>query len=352
MNKDSIHAIVYTDFHDQIGPNPIYWYPTELSENVRMLVGIKTVTLLSASHGFVPESLIIIPFPSIRLKGIIKYIEREDNTRRGGAAQYAITFLFKESDDVIFYKYITYLDSLFSETARKIIDFENSSAPKHKVFEEINILRTGLITLLEYLRSKELSISSSRAFPEGIKPEEKFSDFKFKLTVLGDPGVGKTSTILRFTDNAFNRTYIPTMGVNITDKNFRVNNHTIEIVLWDIAGQSKFQLMRKHFYQGTEAILLIFDLTNPQSFESVREWYKDIKKYLPEKTNLVGYIFGNKIDLINERKVNEQEGISLAKELHLEYIETSALTGQNVENAFYNLAKTLIKLKNIPPMNN
>ena len=104
MNKDSIHAIVYTDFHDQIGPNPIYWYPTELSENVRMLVGIKTVTLLSASHGFVPESLIIIPFPSIKLKAIIKYIEREDSTRRGGAAQYAITFLFKDSDDIIFYK--------------------------------------------------------------------------------------------------------------------------------------------------------------------------------------------------------------------------------------------------------
>ena len=77
-NKESIHAIVYTDFHDQIGPNPIYWSPSELSENVRMLVGIKTVTLLSASHGFVPESLIIIPFPSIRLKGIIKYIEREE----------------------------------------------------------------------------------------------------------------------------------------------------------------------------------------------------------------------------------------------------------------------------------
>jgi len=346
-NKDSIHAIVYTDFHDQIGPNPIYWAPTELSENVRMLVGIKTVTLLSASHGFVPESLIIIPFPSIRLKGIIKYIEREDSTRRGGAAQYAITFLFKESDDIIFYKYITYLDSLFSETARKIIDFENSSAPKHKIFEEINLLRTGLITLLEDLRSRESFVSNSRAFPEGIKIGEKISDFKFKLAVLGDPGVGKTSTILRFTDNAFNRTYVPTMGVNITDKNFRVNNHTIELILWDIAGQSKFQLMRKHFYSGTEGVLLIFDLTNPLSFESIKDWYQDIKTHLPPKANLLGYVFGNKLDLINERKIKKEEALKIANELHLEYIEISALTGYNVEITFQKIAKKLLAFNKI-----
>ncbi|MFW9948469.1 MAG: Rab family GTPase, partial [Candidatus Odinarchaeota archaeon] len=165
-------------------------------------------------------------------------------------------------------------------------------------------------------------------------------------------GVGKTSTILRFTDNAFSRIYNPTMGVNISDKNFHVGNAFVELIIWDIAGQTKFQTMRKHFYQGINGIILIYDLTNPKSFESISGWYKDIKNHLSDKTSIVGYIFGNKLDLANERKVKNSTAKKLAEALNLKYIEISALTGQNVENAFFDMAKKLIELRNIPPMNN
>jgi Ras-related protein Rab-1A len=163
--------------------------------------------------------------------------------------------------------------------------------------------------------------------------------------VCGDPGVGKTSTILRFTDNAFNRRYIPTMGTNISDKLFIIGGSAVELIIWDIAGQSKFETMRKHFYQGSEAIILIFDLTNPDSFESIRDWYRDITKYLPNASKIVGYVFGNKNDIVDERKVNNEDAIQLAKELNLNYVEISALTGHNVEFAFYKIAETLIKSK-------
>lgn len=345
LTRDLIHAIVYTDIHDNLGPDPVYWYPSDLSENIRMLVSIKTVALLSGSYGYVPESSIIFPFPSIKLKGIVKYIEIKDQNRRGKFARSAITFLFREADDLIFYKYISYLEKLFSNTCKKIKDLKKSNAGEDDIFLEINQLRSNVLDLLEELRKNELSISPKEEFPETKKEEIIETKNKFKLIVIGDPGVGKTSTILRFTDNAFSRTYIPTMGINITDKSFRVDNTLIELILWDIAGQIKFQTMRKHFYQGAKGIILIFDLTNPTSFESISAWYKDIKNHLKNHKPIVGYVFGNKLDLKNLRKVKSTTAIKLTKALNLKYIEISALTGKNIENAFYNIAKELIKLK-------
>ena len=162
---------------------------------------------------------------------------------------------------------------------------------------------------------------------------------------MGDPGVGKTSTILRFTDNAFIRTYIPTLGVNISEKNVKIDGNSVGLILWDIAGQSKFETMRKHFYKGTEAVILIFDLTNRKSFESIPKWYEDIKKYVISDTKIVGFILGNKEDLTESRLIGEKEVIKIAKKLNLDYIETSALTGKNVELSFHKIAEALINSK-------
>ncbi|TFG16168.1 MAG: GTP-binding protein [Promethearchaeota archaeon] len=345
MERNIIHSLVYTEFDDDIGPNPIFFFPSDLPENICMLVSIKTVTILSADHGYMPESLIIIPFPSLKLKGLIKYIERDDDSRRGKVAQSAITFLFREIEDVIFYKYMNYLNSLFNETTRKIIELENQKQDKSEIFKEIEFLRDSIQSLLKELRIKEIKKHPSKAFPDKDNNLEKNVDFKAKIVVVGDPGVGKTSTILRFTDNAFKRSYIPTMGTNITEKSFRVKDNIIELILWDLAGQSKWELMRKHFYQGSEAVLLIFDLTNPKSFESISQWFKDIDENLIIDHELVGCIFGNKSDLKNERKIATNEAQKLATQLNLEYFETSALTGKNVENAFYNIAEKIIEIR-------
>jgi len=343
MQRNIIHSIVYTVFDDTIGPNPIFSFPSDLPENILMLVSIKTITILSADHGYMPESLIIIPFPSLKLKGLIKYIELDDESRRGKVAQSAITFLFREVEDVIFYKYMKYLNSPFNECARKIIDLEHQNEDMSRIFEEIELLRDNIHSLLKELRIKE--IHNSEAFPEKEKDYEKSVDFKAKIVVVGDPGVGKTSTILRFTDNAFKRSYIPTMGTNITEKSFRVKDNVIELILWDLAGQSKFELMRKHFYQGSEAVILIFDLTNPKTFESITQWFKDIEENLIIDHKLIGCIFGNKSDLATERKIGNNEAQKLASQLKLDYFETSALTGRNVENAFYNIAEKIIKVR-------
>ena len=341
MSEEIIKAIVYTSLDETLGPNPLLWIPLDLPEQIRMGVSIKTITMLTTDQGIVPNSLVIMPFPAFKLKGIIKYIEREDNSRRGGVALSSIALLFNEADDLIFYRYMDYLESVFSESAKKLIELENGEAKSDEIFVEIDNFRLKLAEILNDLYQKEKTTSELEAFPEE-KIKDELLEYNFKIVVCGDPGVGKTSTILRLTDNAFMRTYIPTLGVSISERLMKLGDKHVNLILWDITGQSKWEIMRRHFYKGTDAVILIFDLTNHKSFESVSNWYNDIKKY---EKDLIGLIFGNKEDLLYERKIPTEEVIKIAKTLNLEYIETSALTGKNIEQSFYKVAETLFKSK-------
>ncbi|MFW9878426.1 MAG: Rab family GTPase [Candidatus Thorarchaeota archaeon] len=343
MSEKIIKAIVYTSLDENIGPNPLLWIPLDLPEKIRMGVSIKTITMLTTDQGIVPNSLVIIPFPAFRLKGIIKYIEREDNSRRGGFALSSIALLFNEADDLIFYKYMDYLEPLFSECAKNVIILENKNAKSDEIFVEIHHFRLKLTEILDDLYQKEKENSELEAFPEE-KTKEDLLEYNFKVVVCGDPGVGKTSTILRLTDNAFMRTYIPTLGVSVSERLMTLGEKHINLILWDIAGQSKFEIMRRHFYKGTDAVILIFDLTNRESFESVSDWYNDIRKY---EQHIIGIIFGNKEDLLKERKIPAEEALKIAESLNLEYVETSALTGKNIEQSFYKVAETLFRSKEL-----
>ncbi|MFX1259563.1 MAG: Rab family GTPase, partial [Promethearchaeota archaeon] len=107
-------------------------------------------------------------------------------------------------------------------------------------------------------------------------------------------------------------------------------------------GQSKFRPMREHFYKGTEGLFLVFDLTLRTSYDNIPNWYQDIRKNLKTSKNLIALILGNKNDLIKERVISKEEAFVLADNLNMEFIETSALTGDNVNNAFYKIAERLL----------
>ena len=343
MSEDIIKAIVYTSLDETVGPNPLLWIPLDLPEKIRMGVSIKTITMLTTDQGIVPNSLVIMPFPAFKLKGIIKYIEREDDSRRGGIALSSIALLFNEADDLIFYKYMDYLEPVFSESAKRLINLENGEAKSDEIYIEIDNFRLKIKEILDDLYQKEKTTSELEAFPEE-KIREDLMESNFKIVVCGDPGVGKTSTVLRLTDNAFMRTYVPTLGVSISERLMEIGDKHVNLILWDIAGQSKFELMRRHFYKGTDAVIIIFDLTNRKSFQSVSNWVNDLRKY---EEDLIGVIFGNKEDLTDERKITNIEALNLAQALSLDYVETSALTGKNIESSFYKIAENLFKSENI-----
>ncbi|MFX1492643.1 MAG: Rab family GTPase [Promethearchaeota archaeon] len=339
MTREVINVLLYAQLEDELGPSPLVWLPTNYPPNEIMHIVIKVIAVLSGEQGLVPESVVVLPFPTLKLKGLIKYIMWDDPNRRGGIGQSAIALLFREFDDAIFYKYMDQLNPPFGEITQKIINLEKEKAPKETYSELLEEFKLNLSNLLEELKNKEEV--QAKEFPEQKIKEAGLIDYKFKIAIVGDPGVGKTSLILRYTNNAFRRSYIPTLGVHVSDKIFKVEDSSVQLVLWDIAGQVKFETMRQQFYLGSDAILLIFDLTNEKSFENLSNWYLDVKNQLKSRPDLVGFIVGNKKDLIEELKISAEKAIELANSQNLGYIETSALTGENVDSAFNELANKL-----------
>lgn len=347
MDENIIYGVIYTEIDEIKGPNPIFYFPSNLPETIVINVGIKSITLLTAEKSILPESLVFIPFPSLKLKGIIKYIESPELSHRGNVILSAITLLFKEFDDIIFYKYIRNIESIFNEAAQNIIKLGKLIGKKEQIAEEILNLRKNILIILEDLRIKECSEPQSIPFPESKASNLEKTDYIAKVIVCGDPEVGKTSIILRYTLNAFKRTYLPSIGVNICEKTIDGEDYIFKFVIWDLAGQTKFQIMRKHFYKGADAALLVFDLTDLESFKSIQSWHQDLNKHLDDPANLHCFIIGNKSDLGDQREIDTTQLSNLNKDLNLEYIETSALTGENVELVFQKIADIFIETEKV-----
>lgn len=347
MEKNPIRGIIYSQFHEIEGPTTLLWEPDGLSEDIKRLVNNKSISLLRGESGLIPKSLIIIPFPSFNLKSIVKYLNVKDRSYPGGFRVSAINLLFNDIEDVIFYKYHRNFESVFKKITKKITQLEKSRADIKLIAGELKLFKIDLLNLIKELRDEEISTFHGEEFPETKVDLSKFSDFRFKLIICGDPEVGKTSAVLRFTDKAFKRTYLPTIGVNVSEKEVQLKEFNIEIAftIWDIAGQQKFQSMRKHFYTGAEGVFLMFDLTSHESFQNISNWYEDIKLKL--KDDFVGFLLGNKRDLVTERKVGIEEIHKLAKDLNMDYIETSALTGINIDKAFYDMSKAIVSLNEL-----
>ncbi|MHA1509396.1 MAG: hypothetical protein ACTSO6_11910, partial [Promethearchaeota archaeon] len=238
MEAKLIKGILYTELDDELGPNPFVWLG-DVPQSSRIHISVKTITVLSGEQGLIPESLVILPFPSLKLKGLIKYIKWNDESRRGGIGQGAITLLFKESDDVIFYKYLNLFESSFKEAAEKIANLQKLKAPRENYIDILDKLFLTINQFLIEFKNNEIAEENAKAFPDQKIKEAKLINYKFKIIICGDPSVGKSSLILRYTNNAFRRHYIPTLGVHVSDKIFQIEESYIQLVLWDIAGQAK-----------------------------------------------------------------------------------------------------------------
>jgi len=183
--------------------------------------------------------------------------------------------------------------------------------------------------------------------------------YRFKFIVIGDHEVGKTSIIRRFVEDNFLEKYRATIGLNILSHTFNAFGNKINIMLWDIGAQKFFKRYRKTYYNGAQAVFIVFDISNRESFDNVNYWHNELKEFIHNK-DLPIIIVGNKIDLDEERAVTYEEGVELAKDLSklsvlsessmmsdysdlsefsgshtkISYIETSAKTGNRIQDAF------------------
>jgi len=167
-----------------------------------------------------------------------------------------------------------------------------------------------------------------------MNDNEVRKDFVFKITVIGNGGVGKTSLIRKYTKGSFQKEYIKTLGAQFSKYDEKIHGNAVKLFMWDIAGQSQFSFMRPTFYKGSKAAIIVFshDPGEKESFDDVEEWHEDIKKYCGDIPII---LFGNKIDLISPEKLNDEKAVKFAKSRNfLGYYRTSAKTGNGVYEAF------------------
>ena len=170
-------------------------------------------------------------------------------------------------------------------------------------------------------------------------------DFQYKILFLGDTSVGKTSLLIRYTDNKFEEDSLPTVGVDVRNKYLSLEKKKIRLDIWDSAGQERFKNIAKNYFHGANGIIFVYDITNKNTFETLKVWLREVQNDVSEETEMI--IVGNKIDLNEKREVNYELMENLGKKNNIEVFETSAKTGEGVEEIFIFLTKKLFQNKNI-----
>ena len=166
-------------------------------------------------------------------------------------------------------------------------------------------------------------------------------DYILKYIMIGDAKVGKSSLSLNYTRHKFYPEYERTLSVDFFLKDVHIRNKVYHIQLWDAAGRKDFFTITKAYFKNTACALVVYDITDRNSFDNVTSWIENCKNETIEKVLIV--LVGNKSDLNNKRQVSTEEGQDLADKLGILFFETSAKTGENVENIFYNPTDEIAK---------
>lgn len=168
-------------------------------------------------------------------------------------------------------------------------------------------------------------------------------DEKCQLMIMGNSMVGKTSLLYRYQENKFMTNYLATVGIDFFTKEEIINEKKVRIKIWDTAGQERFNSLTTAFSRNADGVILVFDVTNRESFSNLKFWISCINSNLGDNNDLKKIIIGNKIDL--EREINKSEAESFAKENNCAYFETSAKDNKGINEAIRYLVEKLITVK-------
>ena len=167
-----------------------------------------------------------------------------------------------------------------------------------------------------------------------------YYDLKFKIIVIGESRVGKTSLIKRYTKDQFGGVYLTTVGIDFQNKTIEIEDKKVKLQVWDTAGQERFRNVAKNYFQSTQGFLLVFDITDKESFQKLNDfWIGQLKMNAPEKAKSV--LVGNKSDLAGQRQVSIEDAEEFAKNNNLKYYEVSAKDGTKVVELFFYLANEI-----------
>ena len=173
-----------------------------------------------------------------------------------------------------------------------------------------------------------------------------------KLLIIGESSVGKSCLLLRFAEDKFNENFLTTIGIDFKVRKETIDDAKVKLQIWDTAGQEKFRTITKAYYRGAHGILLVFDVTNRDSFNKTKQWMASIKESISDPVDII--LVGNKADnpddpTSSNRVVTKEEGEEMAAEFGVPYCETSAKTGYNVEATFMKIATIVKRRKDKEP---
>jgi len=166
---------------------------------------------------------------------------------------------------------------------------------------------------------------------------------KVKLVLLGDTQVGKSSIVIRFEKNEFDQYRYPTIGATFLTQKVQLQEHTVRFQIWDTAGQEKYKSLAPLYYKGAHAALVVYDITNRESFENAKGWVEELTQ--SGGGSVVIGLAGNKLDLEERRKVQKSEAEKLAQKQGFIFKETSAKNGENIIDIFRLIAEKVPRLK-------
>jgi len=154
----------------------------------------------------------------------------------------------------------------------------------------------------------------------------------YKIAIIGNQHVGKTTILSRYKYETTDDSYAPTVGIDFLTKNVFLEDKTIRLIMWDTAGQERFKSLIPSYLKNANCVILTYDITEKSSFSALGKWLSDVKDNVVEGTFII--LCGNKIDLNNKRVISKEEGENFAKENNIAFAETSATTGQGINELF------------------
>jgi len=167
-------------------------------------------------------------------------------------------------------------------------------------------------------------------------------DHLFKLLIIGDSGVGKSSLLLRFADNTFSGSYITTIGVDFKIRTINVDGERVKLQIWDTAGQERFRTITSTYYRGTHGVIVVYDVCNADTFQNVKRWLHEIE----QNCDVVNKILvGNKNDDPSRKVVSTPDAQRFADQMDIKLFETSAKDNVNVEEMFTCITKMVLRSK-------
>ena len=172
-------------------------------------------------------------------------------------------------------------------------------------------------------------------------------DVACQLLIIGDSCVGKTSLLTRYTTGTFKEEYIATVGIDYYTKNETINDKIISIKLWDTVGQERYKALTQNFFKNAEGVMVVYDITKVDSFDNLKFWINSIKQNMENKNIIIPVIIiGNKVDMEDMREISNENAENFAKENNYKYFETSAKTGEGIDNAVRELVNQVLNHSN------